>query len=145
MLLGLNIKRPPDRLEYKVGELFDPTEMVVEALYSGDNAKEIQADWMPKEPLKLSDKFIMICFQDKAVMLPISVKDVDAVEVKTKEKSEAEGNSSKVFKDKDDIQSLQSMSTETAQPKQVARENLPDFYPSSFGLRFEYPPDDYAF
>ena len=60
MLLGLNIKRPPDRLEYKVGELFDPTEMVVEALYSGDNAKEIQADWMPKEPLKLSDKFIMI-------------------------------------------------------------------------------------
>lgn len=143
MLLGLNIKRPPDRLEYKVGELFDPTEMVVEALYSGDTAEEIQADWMPKEPLKISDKFIMICFQDKAVMLPISVKDVDVTE--SEEKAEVEDDSSKVFKDKDDIQSLQSMSADTTQPKQVVRENLPDFYPSSFGLRFEYPPDDYAF
>lgn len=143
MLLGLNIKCPPNKLEYKVGELFDPTEMVVEALYSGDTAEEIQADWMPKEPLKLSDKFIMICFQDKAVMLPISVKDVNAAE--SEEKAEVEYNFSKVFKDKDDIQSLQSIYADTKQPKQVARENLPDFYPSSFGLRFEYPPDDYAF
>jgi hypothetical protein len=142
LLLGLNIKCPPNKLEYKVGELFDPTEMVVEALYSGDTAEEIQADWMPKEPLKLSDKFIMICFYDKAVMLSISVKDVDVVD---EEKAETEDDSSKVFKDKDNIQSSQSMSADTTPPKQTAIENLPDFYPSSFGLRFEYPPDDYAF
>ena len=126
-----------------VGESFEPTGMVVEALYTGEVSEEIQADWTPKEPLQISDKFVLICYQDKAVMLPICVKENNSSDSKVENNNKAiYGDYQKVSIDSDDIQLN---SEKTKQNGYINNESIPNFYPSSFVIRFDYPPDDFAF
>lgn len=154
MLLGLNVCQYP-KTDYYEGEKFSPDGLVVEALYAGDISKVVEVSYTPSESLKASDKHVLICYEDKAVMLPIKVKnkeDEQAFDCNTKTEESVENAlpQEEIEPISDIIEELkEEVSVENAKVKQSIKENiivnLPSFYPSSFNVRFEYPPDDYAF
>lgn len=72
ILLGLRTVKMP-RTEYVEGEIFDPAGLVVEALYTGETAEEVKVSYLPYGPLTLGIESMMLVYQDKAVVLPISV------------------------------------------------------------------------
>jgi len=165
ILLGLNILQYPKTV-YHVGESFDPAGMIVEAVYSGDISKVVDVSYIPDRALRESDKHILICFENKAVMLPVTVKNQNLEITQTRSNDEtAESFSIKSDKkptedasdEQDKIETIELMSEPIAEQvvddkaqkirrdQKAAVDSLPNFYPSSFALRFEDPPDDFAF
>lgn len=71
-LLGLRVTHKP-RLEYIEGEEFDPEGLVVEAVYSGETSKVVGVTYLPYGPLRLDTTSVMLVYQDKAVVMPITV------------------------------------------------------------------------
>lgn len=72
LLLGLRVIKKP-RTEYTEGEEFDPSGLVVEALYSGETSEVVGVNYLPYGPLKLDTASVMLVYQDKAVVMPIAV------------------------------------------------------------------------
>lgn len=72
LLLGLQVIKKP-RTEYTEGESFDPSGVVVEALYSGETSEVVGVNYLPYGPLKLDTVSVMLVYQDKAVVMPITV------------------------------------------------------------------------
>lgn len=71
-LLGLRVVRKP-RLEYTEGEAFDPEGLIVEAVYSGETSETVGVTYLPYGPLGLDTTSVMLVYQDKAVVMPITV------------------------------------------------------------------------
>ncbi|MDE7243526.1 MAG: bacterial Ig-like domain-containing protein [Oscillospiraceae bacterium] len=71
-LLGLRVVHKP-RLEYTEGEEFDPKGLVVEAVYSGETAEIVGVTYLPYGPLSLDTSSVMLVYQDKAVVMPVTV------------------------------------------------------------------------
>jgi len=72
VLLGLRIVKKP-RTEYFEGEPFDPAGLVVEALYTGETSEVVSVNYLPYGPLTQGTTSVMLVYQDKAVVLSISV------------------------------------------------------------------------
>ena len=139
VLLGLNITQKP-KTEYFEEDIFNADGMIVEALYSGDIVKVVDfgcINYIPDRPLKKTDKHILVCFEDKAAILPIKVNSKETEQVK----SEISEEVSEVVMEPVNEKEVQI----TKPPKNNNYACLPSFYPSSFNLRFEDPPDDFAF
>jgi len=71
-LVGLRVVQKP-RLEYEEGEVFDPTGLVVEALYTGGTAEKVGVSYLPYGPLHADTDSVMLVYQDKAVVVPVKV------------------------------------------------------------------------
>lgn len=72
MLLGLRVVKKP-RTEYTEGEEFDPSGLVVEAMYAGETTEVVGVNYLPYGPLKQDTTSVMLVYQDKAVVMPITV------------------------------------------------------------------------
>ena len=72
VLLGLRVVKKP-RTEYTEGEEFDPSGLVVEALYAGETTEVVGVNYLPYGPLKQDTASVMLVYQDKAVVMPIKV------------------------------------------------------------------------
>lgn len=73
-VVELQIKTAPNKTEYKEGESFDKTGMVVEATYKNGDKKEI-ADYEIKNGnnLKANQSEVIISYEDKQINQPITV------------------------------------------------------------------------
>lgn len=72
ILLGLRVVKKP-RTEYTEGEEFDPSGLIVEALYAGETTEVVGVNYLPYGPLKQDIASVMLVYQDKAVVMPIKV------------------------------------------------------------------------
>lgn len=76
-VISLNVKSMPSKTVYKAGEAFDPTGMVITALYSNGVSKEItEYSYAPNRTLSTDDTEMTVTYtgDDKAEgLLPVSV------------------------------------------------------------------------
>lgn len=73
-LAGLIISKQPNKTAYKAGETFDPTGMVVEAVY--DNGATLEVDgytWTPSAPLTAADAKVTIQYNEAALSATATV------------------------------------------------------------------------
>lgn len=82
-VVGLKIKTPPTKTEYKEGENFDKTGMVIEAIYKDGTTKTI-SDYGIEDGnnLKGDQTQISISYEDKVVQQPITVIPNTLIEIK---------------------------------------------------------------
>ena len=75
-LTGIEIATPPTKVEYADGDDFDPTGMVVNALYD-DNSKEAVTDYTysPKK-LKFGDTQVTVTYKRMKATVNVTVKEV---------------------------------------------------------------------
>lgn len=79
-LVGITIKKQPNKTRYYVDELFDPAGMVINAQYR-DGTYEPVADYTYSEnPLKLSDTYVDVVYKQFTVKITISVIEKPIVE-----------------------------------------------------------------
>ena len=80
-LLGICISTQPNKTEYKEGETFDSTGMVVSGLYDTGAMKEIERyQIMPVRPLTRKDTAIVVTYIDKTAVVEIKVGDGKATQ-----------------------------------------------------------------
>lgn len=75
-ITGIEISAQPTKLKYEVGDIFDPTGMVVNALYDDGSKKEVKDYTYNKNPLSESDTKITISYKGKTATVNIEVKFV---------------------------------------------------------------------
>lgn len=120
-LIGMAISNQPYKTEYVAGECFDATGMKVLGIYSNGETKPIydyQCD--PPGPLKESDGGVMIFFMNCSTACKISVAPAPVILEEMRLEKQGEP----------DLQ-------EVPIPVSAAGIDIPAFYPSSFGLRFD--------
>lgn len=79
-LVGITIKKQPNKTRYYVDELFDPAGMVINAQYR-DGTYEPVTDYSYSEnPLKLSDTYVDVVYKQFTVKITISVIEKPIVE-----------------------------------------------------------------
>lgn len=60
---GIEITTPPDKTEYTVGEVFDPTGMIIMASYTDDSTQKItDYTYVPTETLTIDDNKVVISY-----------------------------------------------------------------------------------
>lgn len=74
LLLGIRMNQMP-RTYYMAGERFNPEGMKVETVYSGGVNEEVECTFRPDRPLRTDDNFVVIAYQDKALMLDLVVTE----------------------------------------------------------------------
>lgn len=116
-LTGIVVSSPPEKTDYTVGEMFDPTGMVVTAYYDNGASASVERYLLSQNlPLKLEDTIITITYLDMTATLTITVKD-------TEPEPEPE----------------HTPATVVVEPEPVHKIELPKapvFYPPTFSLRF---------
>ena len=81
-LMGIEVTTPPTKLEYEVGEVFNPEGMVVTATYELADGTTTQTDvtdnctYAPTEPLTTDDEVITISYEGKTTTIQITVNPV---------------------------------------------------------------------
>ena len=74
---SIEIAQQPDKTEYKIGQSFDKTGMVVNAIYTDGTSEEITSySVVANNPLTLDDTSVTIKYQGYEVTLPITVTDM---------------------------------------------------------------------
>lgn len=75
VLSSISVKTQPTKLEYSVGEKFDPTGLVLNANYSDGTVQEVTSGYTysPTTALSLSSTTITITYQEKTTTISISV------------------------------------------------------------------------
>ena len=79
----LNIKTPPTKTEYKEGQSFDKTGMVIEATYK-DGTKKVVTDYTIENGsnLKVNQQQVTISYGEKSINQPITVTPNPLIEIK---------------------------------------------------------------
>jgi len=78
VLESIAITTNPTKMEYKVGETFDPSGMVVTATFSDSSTEEVTNYSIDKtNPLTLEDTVVTISYQGISTTLNIEVNDLD--------------------------------------------------------------------
>lgn len=72
-LESISVTTSPTKIAYEVGEVFDPTGMVVTATYSDNSTVAISGYTYKTEPLTIDDQKIVISYEGKTVELAITV------------------------------------------------------------------------
>lgn len=73
---SLEIATPPTKTSYKAGEMFDPTGMVVRAVYTDLlKADLVKYTYAPNRELEVDDTEVTITFDGKSVTTPITVSE----------------------------------------------------------------------
>lgn len=73
VLVSISVKTQPTKKEYKEGETFDPTGMVVEATYSDGTTKEVTNYQISNQALTVSTTSINILYEGKTAQVDITV------------------------------------------------------------------------
>lgn len=86
--VGVEITSMPDKTEYIEGDTFDPSGMVVSAVYSDGNKETISADkynYDLKRPLEVTDTYVVVLYMDKMIDVKIKVipDSAESVTIKT--------------------------------------------------------------
>lgn len=81
--VGITIKKVPNKTKYYVGDKFDPEGMVVNVVYSDGKFAPITGYNYSSEPLKLTDKEVVISYKEFSEKVSIEVisKDKPAGEI----------------------------------------------------------------
>lgn len=83
-VVSLELLQAPTRTSYIVGELFDPSGILIKAnwshtdpygeqLFEDDIKKNDLSHWTPNGPLKLEDKLVTVFYEGKSLDIPITV------------------------------------------------------------------------
>ncbi len=72
-IASLEVVSPPQKQEYYIGDYFDSTAMVVEAVYVSGRREVITDYSFEVRPLDYNDKSITICYQDIFLDYPLSI------------------------------------------------------------------------
>lgn len=75
-LTGIEVATQPTKVKYETGDIFDPTGMVVNALYDDGTKKPVTDYTYNKNPLSEGDKKITISYKGKTATVNIEVKFV---------------------------------------------------------------------
>ena len=76
-IVSISIKTPPTKTTYKVGEVFDPTGVVIESTWKDGQKKIVSGyTWDKHDPLTLQDKVITFTYQNFTCTLDITVREV---------------------------------------------------------------------
>lgn len=154
-LLGLTVLQEPDKTEYVVGELFDPSGLKLMGFFDNGETSEISDyQWMPLRPLEESDGGVILVYMDKSTAVKVLVHPKQVSDISTSiEKSQSiqvqlqkkisdsilqKNNSTQSTEKHHDDQEI-SFSDEDVSKKTFFNplDSIPVFYPSSFGLRFD--------
>ena len=104
----IEIASEPDKMEYKVGEKFDPKGMLIEAYYTDDSSSLItNYTYKPTEELKETDKQIIISYTEgnvtKEITLNINVSAENKQQIdENKNNQEQEKNNEEKNEGKDE-------------------------------------------
>lgn len=79
-MIGINIKKQPNKVKYYVGEVFDPTGMVVNAVYDNDTYAPVDNYSYSKAALKIGDSEIEISYEQFTASVAIQVIDKPVVQ-----------------------------------------------------------------
>ena len=79
-VVGINIKKQPNKTKYYVDEVFDPTGMVVNAVFDNNTYTTVSDYTYSNEPLKLSDKEVTITYKDFSAKVAITVIEKTVIE-----------------------------------------------------------------
>ena len=75
-LIGIDLQKKPDRLEYNAGDFFDKTGMEVVAFYDNGQRQLLHHfSVSPNKPLTKDDSMVQIAYMDKLITLPIVVHE----------------------------------------------------------------------
>lgn len=73
---SLEIAAPPTKTSYKAGEMFDPTGMIVRAVYTDTSKADLEKyTYTPNRELEVGDTEVTITFDGKSVTTPITVSE----------------------------------------------------------------------
>ena len=76
ILESIEITKMPNKTEYEIGDVFDPTGMEVTAHYKDQSTEVVDNYIYKKTPLSTSDTYIRITYRGKSVDVPITVEFV---------------------------------------------------------------------
>lgn len=77
IVAGIDVATPPDKLEYTVGEVFDPTGMTVTATYTDDSTKEItDYTFTPAGTLTEDDNKVEISYTEEDITVTTTIEIV---------------------------------------------------------------------
>ncbi len=73
----LTVKTQPTTLTYTVGDVFDPTGLVLEAHFADESVQEVTEGytWSPEGKLTLEDKVVTVTYRNKSVEIEITVNE----------------------------------------------------------------------
>lgn len=75
-LIGIDLQKKPDKLEYNAGDFFDKTGMEVVAFYDNGQRQLLRHfNVSPEKPLTKDDSMVQIAYMDKLITLPIVVHE----------------------------------------------------------------------
>ena len=118
-LIGLTMENPPYKTNYLVGERFDPAGMKILGIYNNGETKPIyDYQYSPDGPLQITDGGIMIFFMNCSTACKIVVEPIPDTTAKIAVPPIGQS------KENNDLGSEYGF-------------NIPPFYPSSSGLRFD--------
>lgn len=75
IVAGIDVTTPPDKLEYTVGEVFDPTGMTITATYTDDSTKEVtDYTFTPTGALTEDDNKVEISYTEEEITVTTTVE-----------------------------------------------------------------------
>ena len=79
VLTGIKLVTPPSKLDYGVGELFDPSGVVIKKVYDNEKIGEVVSDYTysPTTPLTLDDHEVTFTYKTFMVKQAINVSVID--------------------------------------------------------------------
>jgi transcriptional regulator len=80
-LVGIKISTPPTKTTYIEGNTFDPTDMVVDAVYDNDDVESITDYTVPEEKLTLDDTSVTVSYKGFTAEQSVSVEKKSAVDL----------------------------------------------------------------
>lgn len=86
---GIEITTAPTKTDYRIGEIFDPTGMVVSAVYNDGSKVPVEGyTWAPDGALGLDDTTVTVSYTDENMKtydatLTVSVKEMTGIEITT--------------------------------------------------------------
>ena len=141
-LLGITISALPEKTEYTAGEIFEPNGMRVDASYSGGLVKEdVDVLFWPGEPLTTATENIIVKYEGKAALLPITVNPApESPSVPEEDEPPVEEPEPENTQEPENALEAEEDPTPEQEESQPCDTGIPVFYPSTFGLRFDEDP-----
>ena len=79
-LVGITLKKQPNKTQYYVGDVFDPAGLVINAQYRDGSYATVDDYTYSEEPLQLTDTFVSIVYKQFSVKVSINVIEKPVIE-----------------------------------------------------------------
>ena len=139
--LSIKVLNAP-KTDYIEGESFDTTDLIVEALFTGGSKEIVPVSYLPQGPLSPKIHQVVLMYEDKAAILDVRVSEKlaelsqEAEEVAPEQNDKPEVHEGLSEEMEENPSSMEPEEEPAEMDVEIAAVVIPDFYPSSFGLRF---------